>query len=99
MIDRSGATGKYRLDLLAMARQTFSGRGGSEKIEDDLGAYFDAYRRIELGEITTPDRLVEEYGAALKPETIKTLGRQIISGARPAAGSGSAEQWPWRSGR
>lgn len=81
MIDRSGATGKYRLDLLAMARQTFSGRGGSEKIEDDLGAYFDAYRRIELGEITTPDRLVEEYGAALKPETIKTLGRQIISGA------------------
>lgn len=93
MVDQSGATGKYRLDLLAMARQTFSGRGGSEKIEDDLGAYFDAYRRIELGEITTPDRLVEEYGATLKPETIKTLGRQAISGAiqdqRAAAGGDS----------
>lgn len=80
MIDQSGATGKNRLELLGIARQTHgSGKGSRE--EDDLGAYLQAYERIARGEITDPAVIVKEYGALLSPDTVKTLSKQVIDGS------------------
>ena len=80
MIEQSGATGKHKIDLMDIAKQSFAGQGGGAKPEDDMGALLEAYEKIKRGELRDTKKLVQEYGPVLTKDTIETLSKQIIDG-------------------